>query len=335
MTTNLKKLLQSNRGVSGAISGMFVLLILFLAITSVYAYHVTQDNYNQVVTKRHQIDWERLNERIIISSVDVLDDMTLSAVIKNEGSVTAHLVTLWLSAFNSSGSAQWQRQYKIDIWISSEEIKDNFGQSNYNYFLVKPGNSMEFLNSIQLAESWIYAMKIVTERGNIASYSPIPDIMDLEGGGGYPIVIVADHYNFQYTAGTMTEFEPAYIKPRSTDRTLYRILLNNTTNHRIFLKNNCTMLQIQGAVGAINERFLVSDQSTSWPDNLVSFNNQILDPGEAKYLYFAATIEGGNEWQVESTKKDYYLIGFLISFVYEGETITRTISLPNLIQELT
>ena len=50
---------------------------------------------------------------------------------------------------------------------------------------------------------------------------------------------------------------------------------------------------------------------------------------------FAATIEGGNEWQDKSDKEDYYLIGFLISFVYEGETITRTISLPNLIQELT
>jgi hypothetical protein len=98
------------------------------------------------------------------------------------------------------------------------------------------------------------------------------------------------------------------------------------------------MLQIQGAVGAITVRYIVSNQSTPYPPpdgNLIKFTTQIIEPGSSQYVYFAATTPGGSQWQSEPDKEGYYLVGFLIWFRYNGESEDRVISLPSIIQELT
>ncbi|MGC8849802.1 MAG: hypothetical protein ACP5QI_04945, partial [Candidatus Bathyarchaeia archaeon] len=84
------------RAVSGAITGMFVVLIFVAAISALLAYNTSQDKYNQAVSERNQREWERLNEKITIPAAERLDDGTLNATIQNIGAVTAHLVSLWL-----------------------------------------------------------------------------------------------------------------------------------------------------------------------------------------------------------------------------------------------
>jgi hypothetical protein len=291
------------------------------------------------VSERNLMEWERLNEKIVISAAErVAEDGTLNATIQNIGAVTAHLVSLWLSAYNGEGEPIWQRQYEINIWISPGEVRTDFGQDLYTYILVKPGQAGEIQASIELPNrGWMYNIKVVTERGNAAIYQLTPVIPSPvgAGGGGYPIVIVADHYNFQYAAGIMTRFESAYRKPAKTDNTLYRILLNNTTNKRIILHKNCTMLHMAGKVGQAELRYIVSDQNALRlpPSKLIPFTSQVIDPGRAEYVYFAASTPGGDAWKDEPGQA-YWIVGFIITFQYEGEAEIRNISLPSIPQEL-
>ncbi|MEM2902605.1 MAG: hypothetical protein QXO32_07760 [Candidatus Bathyarchaeia archaeon] len=326
----------NRKAVSGVISGMFAVLIFFVAIAAIYSYHVMQDRYLQTVNERHQMDWERLNERIIIPWIERREDGTLNATVRNIGAVAAHLVSLWLSAYDGSNNPQWQRQYAIGVWVSPGEARTNLGQDDYSYTLIKPGQDGETLTFIQLPYSgWTYTIKVVTERGNVAiAQYPSPVAPSAGGGGGgYPIVIVADHYNFQYAAGSEMEFKSAYEKPWKTENTLYRILLNNTTNKRIILHENCSMLQSYGAPGQFKIRYIVSNQSTV--NGLVSFDSQTMNPGGSQYIYYAATTPKGTIFQSEPNSEGYYPVGFLICFKYEGESEVRTISLPVIIQHLT
>jgi hypothetical protein len=169
----------NRKAVSGVISGMFAVLIFFVAIAAVYSYHVMQDKYLQTVNERHQMDWERLNEKITIPYAERLDDGTLNATIQNIGAVTAHLVTLWISAYDPNGDPKWQKQYKIDMWISPGETKNSFGQRNYVYTLIEPGSISKTLSSIYLPNTeWNYIIKVVTERGNIATHIIQPPIQE-------------------------------------------------------------------------------------------------------------------------------------------------------------
>lgn len=330
----------SKKAVSGAITAVFLTLIFFAAMAALLAYHVNQDRYNRLVNERHQMDWERLNERIIITSAERLEDGTLNASIQNIGSVTAHLVGLWLSAYDGNDPL-WQHQYKIDLWISPGEIMYNFGQSNYNYVLIRPSQTSETLDIIELPnENWLYVIKIVTERGNTAIYqlSPPSPVPIVGGGGGYPIIIVPDYRNFQYmdTKNADNYFKSAYIKPRSKDawHPLYRILLNNTSNRRIILYGNSTMLQISTAGGQTVIRYIVSDQTDIHDSKPTPFVSQIINPGEAQYVYFAGSAIENPDW-VEDPTKGYYTVNFMIWFRYEGESEVRSVPLPPLIQELT
>jgi hypothetical protein len=167
------------RAVSGAISGMFVVLIFVAAVSALLAYNTSLDKYNQAVSEKNRMEWERLNEEIIIPSAERLDDGTLNATIRNIGAVTVHLVSLWLSAYDSNSKPQWQQQYSIDIWISPGETKYKFGQKNYVYTLIEPGSISKTLSSIYLPNTeWNYIIKVVTERGNIATYIIQPPIQE-------------------------------------------------------------------------------------------------------------------------------------------------------------
>jgi hypothetical protein len=164
---------------------MFVVLIFLIAASSVFSYHLAEDRYNQLVNERGQSDWERYNERLVIPSA-VRDGTgtaaTLNASIQNVGAVSAHLVTLFLSAYDSSNSPRLQLQYAISMWIGSGTTKYNFGQDKYGpraYNLTSPG-VVQPLSIVALpSDSLTYVIKIVTERGNIVTYK----VTGLEGGG--------------------------------------------------------------------------------------------------------------------------------------------------------
>ena len=68
------KIYRSRKGVSGVISGIFVILICFLAIAAIFVYAINLDRYNQVVNERHQVNWEIENENfeIIIGQRNVI-----------------------------------------------------------------------------------------------------------------------------------------------------------------------------------------------------------------------------------------------------------------------
>jgi hypothetical protein len=162
----------NKKAVSGTISALFVVMLFLLVATSILSYRFAEDRYNSLVNDRAQRDWERYNERLTISSaVRTSTDGTLNASIQNVGAVTAHLVTLFLSAYDASNSSQWQRQYAINIWIGPGTLTYHFGQPSFRYTLITPGQIGETKTKIDVAiENFTYVIRLVTERGNIAIY---------------------------------------------------------------------------------------------------------------------------------------------------------------------
>jgi hypothetical protein len=150
---------------------MFVVLIFLIAASSVFSYHLAEDRYNQLVNERGQSDWERYNERLLISSAMRLLTGALNSSIQNVGAVAAHLVTLYVSAYDAANSPQWQHQYSIDIWIGAGTVKYNFGQNSFTYTPITPGYINQPVSTVALNDaSSTYIIKLVTERGNIATY---------------------------------------------------------------------------------------------------------------------------------------------------------------------
>ncbi|MCJ7505697.1 hypothetical protein MUP05_04430 [Candidatus Bathyarchaeota archaeon] len=164
----------SRKAFSGSISAVFVVLLFLLVASSLVSFRFAEDGYNSLVNDRAQRDWERYNERLTISTAVRNATGFLDASIQNVGAVTAHLVTLYVSAYDTSSSPKWQLQYSMSIWIGPGNITYNFGQAKAKFTytpIITPGQAQQPRYAVSLGEgSLTYVIKLVTERGNIATY---------------------------------------------------------------------------------------------------------------------------------------------------------------------
>jgi len=321
---------------------MFIIAIFFVIVLSLFVYTSNLNRYNTVANSRNQDDWERENEKIAIPALSI-DAGTLNIAVSNVGGVTAHLVQMWITKFKSIGNYDpvWQTQYAIDTYISPGETIPNYGSSGkFIKIIVTTTVTTTVLNSLTSFDSSShYIVKIVTARGN-AAISEYPQTfystIFSSGGTGYPLVIEDGNGNFQYSAGVVDKYRSAYVKPKGTDQTIYRLKIRNTTNKTIVLEADTSMIQLQSDVqlGQTALRYVVSNSSTN-SGGLVNFGSQTINPGAEQYLYFAAISPGGTDWYKETQNKGDTLVGFMMWFHYYGETYRRTIGLPALYQRIT
>mgnify|MGYP001036217598 CR=1 FL=1 len=92
--------LRKRKGVSGVISGVFLVAIAVM-IFNVLAWQFFQyDAYHRTALERDQREWERFNERIEIT--DVGYGSYLRFKVRNMGGVTARIVTVYLNDISSN-----------------------------------------------------------------------------------------------------------------------------------------------------------------------------------------------------------------------------------------
>lgn len=325
----IKRPNSSRTGVSTAIGAIFFIILIIASLTAIQVIDAYQSRYQRIRDSMSEWDINRMSENLNITTLRQPSedtDYTFDLIISNEGGVFTKVIRVYV--YDSTSEDLFgiydKQSSLIDEGFAGGEIIQ--GEKNYRLKI----NSTDTLESSPM---YRYRIIVCTERGRQFSYN-YPSPFQVGFGGGYPLII-GDRDNFQYTAGGMTLFEGAYVKARATDRTLYRLAINNTTDKTINFHENCTMLHMQGAVGAITERFIVSNRSWSHNDTLYSFSSHSVAPGDSTYLHFASTEISGNVWQTEPVQKDYYVIGYIIWFKYEGDPEIRNVSLPAIVQELT
>jgi hypothetical protein len=94
----------------------------------------------------NQLDWERAREDVAIADVARVEEGGTVFTFKNKGSLTAHLVSLWI--INSTV----HQRYDMDI-------------------IMNPGETFHYTRLDITIPEENYTVKVVTERGNIAIYS--------------------------------------------------------------------------------------------------------------------------------------------------------------------
>lgn len=138
---------RSCRGQASAIGAVLFLALLVLVIAFVQEAYMVQINMNQV-------DAEKIHENIVITSAYIDSEAHLVINVANRGSVTANLIRLWIIN-------QTDNQY-AEIPLSGLHLE--------------PGASLSHVTIQTLNSGQDYAIRIVTERGNIASYNLVPAV---------------------------------------------------------------------------------------------------------------------------------------------------------------
>ncbi len=129
------RLKRDRQGVSNIIVVVLSLVIIIAIASNVFLWSY----------QMNQLDWEKMQEIVKISNVTRISAAETLFTFRNEGALTSHLVSMWI--INSTN----HERYDINVIVNSGET--------LNYTRV----------DISLP-SGQYAVKVVTERGNIAVY---------------------------------------------------------------------------------------------------------------------------------------------------------------------
>ncbi len=127
METILKHLKSDRRGVSNAIVIMLSLVLIVIIVSNVILWGY----------QMNQLDWERAQEKI-----EIVDASGSHLTFSNEGSMTVHIVSLWL--INSTS----HQHYDLDFFVGS-------------------GEKATYLLTDTSIPAQDFIVKIVTERGNV------------------------------------------------------------------------------------------------------------------------------------------------------------------------
>jgi len=133
-TITCRRLKRDRRGISNIIVVVLSLVIILAIVSNIVLW-----NYEM-----NQLDWEKMRENVIITNVERLTGSQFT--FQNDGSLTAHLVSLWI--INSTD----HQQYDISVFVNSAETKT-------------------YLRDDISLPTGSYTVKVVTERGNTAVYS--------------------------------------------------------------------------------------------------------------------------------------------------------------------
>lgn len=133
MQAIIKLLRRKKRGISTVIVVMLSLVLIVTIVGNVILWSY----------QMNQVDWEKMQEKIEIISVQSVNETWTQIAFQNGGSLTSHIVSLWI---NNSTNHQ---RYEINTFIAPGE------------------NTSKLYENINLPNG-SYITKISTERGNIA-----------------------------------------------------------------------------------------------------------------------------------------------------------------------
>jgi len=131
-----KRLRRDKRGISNVIVVMLSLVIVVIIVSNVVLWGY----------QMNQFDWERMQENVAICGIARMNSSSWSITLENKGSVTAHLVSLWVDSLTI------HQRYDISLFIDAG-VSINYTCSGAN--LVDNAS----------------VVKVVTERGTISVFN--------------------------------------------------------------------------------------------------------------------------------------------------------------------
>jgi hypothetical protein len=283
--------LRKRRGVSGIISGVFLVTVAMMLFGALYWQYAQQDHYNQVTLNRLQREWERLNERLLIDTVET-GAATLRFNITNYGSVLAHVTDLYLT--NLSATPQWRWRYSLNTWVN-------------------PGTTLHIDTGIGLISGAAYRFMVATERGN--TFAPATSMVNQPQPLGsqpvpFSLSFLSDAFEF------IVEGESGYSTWESrqsawyiagnyqSNAILFRLNITNNYDRNVVLLSDSNMLLVCPELSSdtmkygykmyvAKENTVITGKKQQATIQAFPSGGQTIPARSSCYVYFGATLQRG------------------------------------------
>jgi|GEM_PF-3029551 hypothetical protein len=144
------------KGQATVLGIIFFLVLLMASVSTIYYFTYKINEYHSAVQAASEFDINRLHEKLVITSAYLNEEGKLVINMTNRGTVTVHPIRLW-------------------IINQTDNMHYSYNFTNPPLYL-EPGESLSNTTKVTLTFGKDYAIRVVTERGNIASYNLVPEV---------------------------------------------------------------------------------------------------------------------------------------------------------------
>ena len=265
---------------------------------------------------------DRAHESIVIPEIYTINSSTLVIVVKNTGSVDAHLVGVWVEPVAAPNATQ---RLTINQYVSIEQTKDII-------------LSAAQLNGTDFAEDHLYT--VVTERGNIAArINPNPDsftLPDLHYLGVFGVDWFYCKYSSEQNPPNGSILADATFIYKSDDYVAFYLNLTNSWEYPCALTADSflALTTITPPVG-LPIFHIVQNVSYDGTPTITAYDDStpyIIGANESRVLVFASEVKEDADWKwgkgypfgSETTTDGSDIQICLFYEIYEKDEITPT-----------
>jgi len=246
-------------GVSVAIAILMSMLVLFSVVTNVFVWE----------RALREEDIKKGKEELEIQRI-YMNDNGLCVEIQNTGSITTHLVALWIN----------ETRYSIDYYLNPEDEETIVKTLSLN-----PESALE--------------VTVVTERGNVVTgtYSPEPTAEVKESG-----VFKINWFYCKYTSlDNPTPVDAIFISKHADYVAFYLEVINNWIHPCTIREESFLTLVVEGTEPNF---YIVRNATYDGTPQLIRYENSnplVVEPQESVVLVFASKYISGTTWKWKTT----------------------------------
>jgi len=335
-----RRLARSKKGMSTIFGGLFFIILILMGFNLMLWSFIQYDAYNNVVNSMTQRDTQAAGENLVPTNPGAVDfdipAQSFNITVNNLG-VAVSIARIYIINVSPTSSNQC---------TSSPCIVDPLPASvNFRNGNVQEGeiNHKIKVTGILVNDGSGYKVILASTRGRLFSfYYPWPVSAPNNGQGVFqtnigPLTIFFDFKSFNFTQGSQTTSQGAWVSPTSTAMVFWIKITNSATDSTVKLRVFSSLLfqpYDAGGLGAATPFYIVSPNTVN-PNNIQAYddvNNPYTlpaadpnGPSPSTIVKFGARTEGASTTQSFPQQEKTWLVFIGFYYVYKGQFQGQTI----------
>ncbi len=345
-----RRFARAKKGMSTIFGALFFIILILMGFNLMLWGFVQTDAYNTVNTRMNQRDQLALSENLVPvnpGAVGVGGGFNITT--NNVGGVAVSIARVYITNIYPVNSTQCSTGPCIaepapsstPFTIANPNIPVGCVASGSPKCLIKV-TGIDITGC--LGQCSIYKVVLASTRGRLFSFLypwPAPPPITVNNGlfqtNIGPITVFFDFKSFNFTQGSQTASQGAWVMPTNTPVVIWVKVQNAATDSDIKLRVFSSLLfQAYGAGGVgSSSPFFIADPSTQNPSNLKAYNDvsnpyilphaSVLGPGLPIIVKFGASTQGGSSTQKFPTSESTWIVFIGFYYTYKGNLQGQTI----------
>ncbi len=341
-----RRLARSRKGIGTIFGGLFVIIILLMGFNLMLWTFVQYDSYNTIINRMTQRDQQAAAENLVPKNPGATDFTanSFNITVDNLG-IAVSIARIYILNISPTSATQCTSTTNGPCTVDPLPATNHFEWGNIPEGVIdhKITVRVDNVNLSPINDGSGYKVILASTRGRLFSFFypwpvvPPPTGQLFQTNIG-PLTVFFDFKSFNFTQGSQTQSQTAWVLPVNTALVFYLKVTNGATDSSIRLRVQSSLLLFPysaGGLGAASPFYIVGPGTVN-PNSIQAYNDQTgpfydLPPADpsgptvSTIVRFGARTQGSSTSQSLPNQEQTFLIFIGFYYMYKGNFQGQTV----------